>query len=307
MSKELAVHKPIEIEPADPARLISLALEKNADPTTLSKLMDLQERWEINRAKKAYIQSMTAFKQEAPAVLKKGDRVDFMTQKGRTAYSYANLGSIVQEITAILGKHDLSASWQTSQEGTNITVTCHITHSAGYRESVTLTGPSDDSGNKNRIQAIGSTVTYLQRYTLLAALGLATGEDDDGQGGKFQPTQTSIRPPQSRTASAPVDAKPQQTKGAPSGKAISEGQKKLIFARCKAAALSEDDIKRAFSVEHITDLQMEQMNDVLAFIENPGPTGKKECRQGPSSCDYSTYDNDMNPLCGDKPCDYKAK
>lgn len=173
----------VELLGETPNHLIALALEKQADPNTLSKLMDLQERWEAGKARKAFVAAMTAFKQEAPAVLKKGDTVDFTTQKGRTHYNYANLGSIVQEITAILGKHELSASWGTAQDGNNVTVTCHVTHIAGHRESVTLTGPIDESGNKNRIQAVGSTVTYLQRYTLLAALGLATGEDDDGRGG----------------------------------------------------------------------------------------------------------------------------
>lgn len=42
----------------------------------------------------------------------------------------------------------------------------------------------DNSGSKNAIQAVGSTVTYLQRYTLLAATGLAAaGQDDDGDEG----------------------------------------------------------------------------------------------------------------------------
>jgi hypothetical protein len=181
MSEALA--KELEGKGGSPSRLVALALEKGADPDTLSKLLDLQERWEAGEARKQYVTAMTAFKQEAPSVLKKCDRVDFTTAKGRTFYNYANLGSIVQEITAIMGKHDLSASWGTAQDGRNVTVTCHITHVAGHRESVTLTGPIDESGNKNSIQAVGSTVTYLQRYTLLAALGLATGEDDDGRQG----------------------------------------------------------------------------------------------------------------------------
>ena len=187
-----------ELERIDgnPQGLISLALERQADPKVLEKLMELQERWENNHARKAYIAAMTGFKQEVPAVLKKTDRVDFTSAKGRTAYNYANLGSIVQEITACLGKHELSASWSTEQKGNDVTVTCHITHGAGYRESVTLTGPIDESGNKNRIQAVGSTVTYLQRYTLLAALGLATGEDDDGnRGERGRPT---MRPPEEK-------------------------------------------------------------------------------------------------------------
>ena len=44
----------------------------------------------------------------------------------------------------------------------------------------------DTSGSKNSIQAISSAVTYLQRYTLLAATGLSTSElgnlDNDGRG-----------------------------------------------------------------------------------------------------------------------------
>jgi len=183
--------------------LISLALEKQADPKIIEKLMDLQERWQAGQARKAYVEAMTAFKQEAPSVLKKNDRVDFTSAKGRTSYNYANLGSIVQEITAILGKHNLSASWGTEQKGADVTVTCHITHSGGHRESVTLTGPIDESGNKNRIQAVGSTVTYLQRYTLLSALGLATGEDDDDRGGTATAQKPPVQEPQKKATDKP--------------------------------------------------------------------------------------------------------
>jgi hypothetical protein len=187
-----------------PADLIAMALDRQADPNVLSKLMDLQERWEAQKARKEYVLAMTAFKREAPAVLKKNDRVDFTTQKGRTVYNYANLGSIVQEMTALLGKHELSAAWETAQNDKGmISVSCHITHSAGHRETVTLEGPPDISGNKNAIQAIGSAVTYLQRYTLLAALGLATTEeDDDGRGGKEKPP---IQQPQKKNGDKPPE------------------------------------------------------------------------------------------------------
>jgi hypothetical protein len=43
--------------------------------------------------------------------------------------------------------------------------------------------PIDQSGNKNTIQGIASTQTYMQRYSLLAITGLATvGMDNDGRG-----------------------------------------------------------------------------------------------------------------------------
>jgi hypothetical protein len=60
-----------------------------------------------------------------------------------------------------------------------IVVTC-ILSKGGYREENSLPGPADTSGSKNPIQAIGSTVTYLERITLKAALGLSATDDDDG-------------------------------------------------------------------------------------------------------------------------------
>ena len=58
-----------------------------------------------------------------------------------------------------------------------------VTHIKGHSEDTTLSGPPDDSGRKNNIQQIASTVSYLERYTLFALLGLASQDmDDDGQG-----------------------------------------------------------------------------------------------------------------------------
>ena len=60
-------------------------------------------------------------------------------------------------------------------------MTCVLSHKSGHYEETTLSGPPDASGSKNAIQAIGSTLTYLQRYSLVQALGLAAGDDDDGK------------------------------------------------------------------------------------------------------------------------------
>ena len=62
-------------------------------------------------------------------------------------------------------------------------VTCILTHVKGHRERTSLQAGLDQSGAKNNIQALGSTVTYLQRYSLLAAVGLATREQDNDGGG----------------------------------------------------------------------------------------------------------------------------
>jgi hypothetical protein len=69
-----------------------------------------------------------------------------------------------------------------------ITVSCRLCHRNGHVETVTMSGPRDESGNKNSLQQSGSTVSYLMRYTLKAALGIAAGdkeEDDDGHGSEL--------------------------------------------------------------------------------------------------------------------------
>jgi len=190
--------------------MIALALQNNADPAVLGRLMDLQERWDAQQARKEFVLAMTEFKREVPAVLNKDGEVDFVNKVGqRTNYRHATLGGIINQITAALSKHGLSASWETSQGKDYVTVTCHVTHSAGHRESVTLCGPPDDSGGKNKIQQIGSSVTYLQRYTLLAALGLATAEqDDDARGGRAPVTMPKAKPPSTGKPQAKAEPEP---------------------------------------------------------------------------------------------------
>ena len=50
-----------------------------------------------------------------------------------------------------------------------------------------MSASPDTSGSKNAVQSIGSTVTYLQRYTLYSILGLASAEQDDDGGAAAQP------------------------------------------------------------------------------------------------------------------------
>lgn len=196
----------LEKRDGNPSSLLAMAIQNGADPAVLERFMDMQERWEAGQARKAYVEAMSAFKRDVPSVLPKDALVDFSSAKGRTRYKHATLGGIVNQITTAMSKHGLAASWETAQDGGVITVSCHITHSAGHRESVTLCGPPDDSGNKNPIQQIGSTVTYLQRYTLMAALGLASAGQDDADD----------RPPVERPT---VTAPPVPAPGAPTPRA----------------------------------------------------------------------------------------
>lgn len=167
--------------PMTPMEMLDRAVSQGASVEMLAKLMDLQERWEANQARMAFASAISAAKSELPRIVK-SKTVDFTTSKGRTHYLYEDLSSIMEQIGPVLSKHGLSVRYRTTAEPNQpVSVTCIIAHSLGHSEENTLMAGKDESGNKNSIQAIGSTVTYLQRYTLKAALGLAASVDDDGE------------------------------------------------------------------------------------------------------------------------------
>lgn len=173
---------PVVIERQNPASMIEVALTQGADLEKLEKLLELQERWERNEARKAYTEAMAAFKANPPKI-EKNKHVKFATQKGVTEYDHADLYNVSEKINSSLSAHGLHASWSTKQSDGAISVTCKITHLMGHFEETTLSSKPDESGGKNSIQAIGSAISYLQRYTLLALAGLATkDQDDDGTG-----------------------------------------------------------------------------------------------------------------------------
>jgi len=172
---------------SNPQSLIELAIEKGAGIEQLKELMDLKERYDAGEAKKVFFASMTLFQSECP-VLNKTKKVSF----NNTEYSYTPLGSIAGQIKEIVDKCGFSYRWTIKDDEKIINVTCIVSHKDGHSESTTMSGNLDATGSKNAIQQRGSTVTYLQRYTLIGALGITTADDDnDGKG-------TTINKPESQ-------------------------------------------------------------------------------------------------------------
>lgn len=168
-----------------PADLLSMALTQGADLDRLERLMALQTEWEAKQAKNAFTAAMASFKSKQIDVYK-NKLVSFPARNGgaATSYMHAELSDLVDAVTPGMAENGLYHDWDVEQlEGGAVRVTCVVTHVMGHSKRVTLRGAPDNTGNKNSIQQVGSTMTYLQRYTLQSALGIATkGQDDDGRG-----------------------------------------------------------------------------------------------------------------------------
>jgi hypothetical protein len=109
--------------------------------------------------------------------------------------SYADLASVWDACRAALSSNGLSVSQHPGRlEDGSATVTTILLHKSGQHiASVCAALPRDQSP-----AAVGSVVTYLRRYALAAAVGVAP-EDDDGQAAHHAAPQA---PPQR----APVQA-----------------------------------------------------------------------------------------------------
>jgi hypothetical protein len=169
---------------SETAALISMieraAVNPSVDVEKFARLLELREKAEASFARKAFNNAVALAKGEIGPIVK-DKAVDFTTQKGRTNYKYEGFDTIARAVDPILNANGLSYRFRAAQDGNKVAVTCILAHRDGYSEETTLSVAEDHSGNKNAIQAIGSAATYLQRYTLKLALGLAASLDVDAQ------------------------------------------------------------------------------------------------------------------------------
>jgi hypothetical protein len=189
----------------NPNQLIALAVQQGADLDKLEKLMDLQERFNAGEAKKAFNNAMSVFKKAAIVITRNAD-----VKYSGTSYSHATLDHISKAIDEPLSDVGISYRWNTDQKDDgSVSVTCILTHDLGHSEETKLTAAPDKSGSKNPIQAIGSAVTYLQRYTLIAACGLTIGGMDDDAVSQVHPriTEDQVKELEKKLADSGADKK----------------------------------------------------------------------------------------------------
>lgn len=212
----------------NPGRLLELAITQGAGVDQLGKLMDLQERWQAQQSKELFFQALSKFQHECPPINKSKGGYD-------DRYFYAPLDKTTEIIKPVLYKCGLTYRWEQQETEKQIAVNCIITHIAGHSETTQLTGEPDGSGSKNAIQARGSTVQYLRRYTLESALGISTTFIDDDACKAVQ--------------------------------LISEKQASDLEALISELAANKDLFLKHFKIEHLAELPGSQFKKATAMLE----------------------------------------
>jgi len=90
--------------------------------------------------------------------------------------SYADLAEVLNTVRPVFSKHGIAIIQSTGFSDGLVSVTTALVHKeGGYVTSVASCTPA-----KMDAQGVGAATTYLRRYSLAAATGVAQ-EDDDGQ------------------------------------------------------------------------------------------------------------------------------
>lgn len=155
------------------AMIERVATNPDADMDKLERLLDMQERVMNRNAMQAFSADMAAMQAELPTVAE--------TAEGHNKAKYAPLEKINETIRPVLQKYGFAVTFRTEQQQNAVAITAVLSHRQGHTQESTLVLPNDTSGNKNTVQAIGSTVSYGKRYALCALLNISTGDDSDGK------------------------------------------------------------------------------------------------------------------------------
>lgn len=195
-ARDLTAHRGTgEVVQADAGSLMAVISRAASDPNTdvdkLERLMGLYERITAQQAKGAFNAALARVQPQLPVIEEHG-----ATDKAK----YATWEDINDGIRPVLHEHGFALSFRVRRVENAISVTGILSHEDGHSEETTLELPSDTSGSKNAVQAVGSSLSYGKRYTAMALLNITSrapqDRDDDGKaagrGRMSKPAQDAI-------------------------------------------------------------------------------------------------------------------
>ena len=184
MSTDLANVEPTAIQ-AEASSILQVLSRAASDPSVnvdkLERLLAMQERLLADQRRTSFMAALSELEARLPQITKRGQIV----VKERMQSRFARIEDVDDAIRPLCKEHGFAFSFDSEPQGNQIRFTCTMSHRDGHAETKAITLPADASGNKNSVQAVGSTTSYARRYLLAMHLHLVTrDEDDDGNGGR---------------------------------------------------------------------------------------------------------------------------
>lgn len=241
------------------------AVMRGISMDVINNMVALRREFAADAAKQRFDEAFAKAKAEI-AVINKDAHVGFKAKdkdKADTNYDHDTLAGIYEAAVPALSKYGLSHSFDVEQvmsPGVNtgefaqrITVTC-IVSGLGHSKQVKMSGPPDTDGNKTGLKAIASTVTMLSRYTLRAALGLASKKDKSDDDG------------------AAAEASTNKGEDGP----ITEAQVQELIDLCDTEGVSKKAFCEHHKIDGVGDIRISQFEEAKKSIRSAGENRRRK-------------------------------
>lgn len=168
--------------------IMQAASNPEIDADKVERLMGMYRSIRAEEAKRAYLAALPDLQADLPVINQNG-QIEIKERNGERVIQstrYAKWEDINEAIQPALRKHGFGLSFRLSvaPDGKQ-NVTAVLSHNEGHQEETTITLMHDSTGSKNSVQAVGSTISYGQRYTARALLNFQSrardDRDDDGR------------------------------------------------------------------------------------------------------------------------------
>jgi len=155
-----------------PMDLLQLAIEREGSIDVIERLAKLQMEMQDRDDRIRFSEAMARFKDEVPTIIR---RRPIKGKDGGELYKAVALEDVADPLAKALLQVGITYRWKTADlpDG-RVRVTCflRLKGTAYEEEGSTLAGPPDTSGGKDALKGIGSSSSYLEKYTLLASCGV---------------------------------------------------------------------------------------------------------------------------------------
>lgn len=133
---------------------------------------------------------------------------DQRAKAGQASYRYADISDVLAMVRPVLNRHGLCLVQRAESTESTVSIETFLYDDEGSEiRSGALTVSTAGLMQKG-VQAHGSAVTYARRYSLVTFLGVAYGDDDDGQKAVAPAVHQAppAQPQQSRISRADMEA-----------------------------------------------------------------------------------------------------
>jgi len=160
------------------------ASDPNTDVAKMHGLLDVQERMMAKQAEIDFNADFARLQEELPRITKDAKII----HNGKLISTYATYEKIDDVIRPLLVKHGFGLRFNSEPNGNTVIISATLSHRGGHSITDKIPLGFDNSGAKNNVQGVGSTIAYGKRYLVGMLLNLVfEGEDDDGAKSGYQP------------------------------------------------------------------------------------------------------------------------